>query len=172
MSSHHEGTSVSPDVSSSKGKIIISPEPISSSDLVKVPPPSPLTSKCPAQLACFISSCPSVFGGEAAHLDLREHLKSEHGRLFAALGFYPLSQPQLGVTQANHVYTINLVGDDKEDGEGGSQAAELELNSQSMGTIGVPVSHMVAILEGMRAAEGKGDDVRVSIIFIIILFIS
>jgi len=76
------------------------------------------------------------------------------------------------VTQADHVYTINLVGDDKEDGEGGSQAAELELNSQSMGTIGVPVAHMVAILEGMRAAERKGDDVRVSIIFIIIPFIS
>ena len=76
------------------------------------------------------------------------------------------------MTQADHVYTINLVGDDKEDGEGGSQAAELELNSQSMGTIGVPVAHMVAILEGMRAAERKGDDVRVSIIFIIIPFIS
>jgi len=94
---------------------------------------------------------------------------SEHGELFAALGFTPPLQLQLEVAQADLVHIIQLVDDDKAEEGGGPGCAGLELNSQSMGTIEVSDGDMVAILEGMEASKQNGDDIGVSILVIIII---
>ncbi|KAG0642344.1 hypothetical protein HOY80DRAFT_642908 [Tuber brumale] len=158
-SNFNEGRSESSTLThtSSKNERASSQTPISFLNLANTPPKSDSANPCRSRLACPVSSCSSVFGGEMPHRDFWRHLK--HPDLCGLTG--DEGAAWLNLHQMEHERLLHALEDHRAEEDRNLRTAEFELRARNMGITGErSVAEKVAIWEGMWAAEQAGNDIQ------------